>query len=632
MKKFLSLVILFIAGSWVLNAQSFPFKQGTRFNCRSEYGKTNNFYIVTSSTKTARNCFTFEMEDRGDMRVNDTPSLDGYVIGTWDNGNVVLKRLDRNKKAYDILSFKWNGSFFKTFFGDYTEQDGAPQQSIKITNLPDDYLIFVDGCQYQKQGATRYVSVAKGVHEIKICAPGYNNYNVVADTRNCKSENYVIEYPSKKGKMSSMVYFNNVPPMSVIYVDGKKDKNAVLSSQLTINNQTLYFLSSEYPSGSHTYKIVSPGFKESTGTFNIGDGYSSLSMSPEFIPDTVEKTLLYIYTTSISPDDFYITINDILIDDFADAYLNANQNNTLAVYSKKDSSMIYVENIFANKYIINLTDYARCPHWFHKVRGVPENTDIFFTNTWNEYSGTFAKMGDCYYYAQETGGGYVPCNIKAVQKEKVIFDANFLVCPDSIGNLADIVIDKSLVKDKWVIGDLFPGDDGKPIGIVVSTNSSGEHGTILSLEEFKYYYVLSDGKRQYGTIHAALEAFAGEETKYPKLASFDGFFNHLRGGYLSGDATDKEVYAAIKKYFPAFYNADKYEIGSYNQWYLPNNNDLTKVLNMADFINQKLRAAELAPLLDFENHGYMTIQAIVVVGNSDDSDNVERNTRFMTDF
>lgn len=224
--------------------------------------------------------------------------------------------------------------------------------------------------------------------------------------------------------------------------------------------------------------------------------------------------------------------------------------------------------------------------------------------------------------------GYVQCNIKAILKEKVIFDANFLVCPDSVGNLADIVIDRSLVKDKWVVGDLFPGDDGKPMGIVVSTDNTGEHGTILSLEEFKYYYVLSDGKRQGGTIRAALDAFNGEETKYPKLASFDRFVNHLG----SGNYTNEEVYATIKKYFPAFYNADKYKVGSYTQWYLPNNNDLTKVLNMADFINKKLRAAAITPLLDFENHGYMTIQAIVVVGNKKDSENVERNTRFMTDF
>lgn len=634
MKKNLLFAAILLLNAWLLNAQTYPFTNGTRFNCRSEQGATNKFYVVINSEKTAKNSYSFVMEDRGMMLENGHPSLDGHIRGTWENGKVVLKKINRSNNVDDAVCFDWNGSFFKSFYGFYVEPEGAPKQSIQIKNLPNDYKVYIDGCQVSGQGNTKYVSLVKGIHEVEIYSPGFKNYKVTADTRNCKSDNYVIEYPAEKGKMANRISFNDVPPQSVLYIDGKKDKDAVLSSSPNTHMQMIYSLSSECIAGHHSYKIVSPGFKESSGTMEISDVYGTYHFPTEFFPDTIEKIQFFINWNNLPSDKYSLSINGTTIDNFADAFLNALQDNIVAVYDK-DGTMIWIQNIYADKYNIELSEYAKYPHWLQRVRGVPENTDVWATCLWKE-AAKFAKVGDYYYYPQIIPTQSEKWNIKAVNNltSDVIFDANFIVEPDSLGALPDIVIDKSQVQDKWVIGDLFPGDDGKPIGIVIATTDNGEHGTILSLEEFDYQYVVSDGKRQYGSFYAASWAFTqGDDVKYAKMASYPKFADYVHKSYLSGrNVTNEELTAIIKKYFPVFYYADHYKVGSYTDWYLPNGDEMKKVLKMAEFLNQRIVAAQLTPLLDFENKGYLTLICQDLVGNNDYSEDAQRATRFMLDF
>lgn len=634
MKRYLIIVVCLVLNSLMVNAQVYPFTEGTKFNCRSQEGETNKFYVVINSTKTAKNCYSFVMEERGAMMSNDKPSLDGYVKGTWDNGKVILKKVNKSNEETDAECFEWNGSFFKSFYGYYAEADGAPQQSIQIKNLPGDYKLNIDGCQVRGGGSTKNVSLVKGIHRIEIYAQGYKNFKTTVDTRNGQSSNnFVVNYPAEKGVMAVRISFENVPQQSILYIDGKKDKDAVVTSSPNISMQMIYTLSSECTPGNHSYKIVSPGFKESSGTIEVGNAYWVCSFIAEFIPDTVEKIQLFINGNNLPSDKFSLGINGVILDNFADAFLNANQDNMVAVYDK-EGTMIWVQNIYADKYNYELSEYARYPHWLHRVRGVPENTDILMTDIWNNVY-KFAKIGECYYYPQFIPSETAKWNIKAVnnQDSDVIFDADFIVEPDSIGALADIVIDKSLVKDKWTVGDLFPGDDGKPIGIVIATTDGGEHGTILSLEEFNYRYVISDGKRQYGSYYAALWALKSDEINYPKTASFTEFVNHLRRTYFSSsNPTDEEISSALKKYFPAFYYADKYKVGSYTEWYLPDKNEMKKVFFMSDFLNKKIGAANLTPVLDFENNGYMTTRLEDVIGNTDNGAYAEHSTRFMLEF
>ena len=155
MKRYLIIVVCLVLNSLMVNAQVYPFTEGTKFNCRSQEGETNKFYVVINSTKTAKNCYSFVMEERGAMMSNDKPSLDGYVKGTWDNGKVILKKVNKSNEETDAECFEWNGSFFKSFYGYYAEADGAPQQSIQIKNLPGDYKLNIDGCQVRGGGSTK---------------------------------------------------------------------------------------------------------------------------------------------------------------------------------------------------------------------------------------------------------------------------------------------------------------------------------------------------------------------------------------------------------------------------------------------------------------------------------------------
>lgn len=618
-----------------IQTQPFPFTSGTRINCRSEYGKTNNFYIVTQSVKTGEDCYTFEMEIRGGMLVNGKPSLDGYITGTWDKGMVKIERLDKGRTVCDIIIFEWTGGFFKSFFGFYAELENQPKQDIRVDKLPKDYRLLIDGCPYSGYDTFCQVSLARGIHKIKVTADGYENFYAEVDTRMAQESYCLVNYTANKGEKGVIFRFNNVPPSSILYIDGKKPTHAEYSSSPNSSMQMVYTINCDCPSGEHTYKITSPGFKDATGTIKLGN--NGIELTPAIYAEKNTKHPLFIEEWKLASKKFYVVINGERINKFSDAMLNGCTDNYVAVY-KKDGTLNYVENIYADKYNISISEWARYPQVLHKVRGVPENTNILVINQWGDTS-KFARIDDCWYFAQNLPSDLTKWKIMAVKEKNAIFSANFSVSATTDDyeriTIPDIVLDKSLVKDKWVVGDIYKDCNGKPVGIVVATTDGGEHGTILSTEEFKHPYVVNDGKRKGSAAFAADQSALfnlKHDSIHPKQAAYRRFVEYLKPCLLNSDATEAQVNAYVKKWFPAFYHANAYKVGTLTEWYLPNHHEMETIYFMSEFLNQKLSAAGITPLLKFENELYVTIRITDFVGTGEMDLLGTFSNRFLTNF
>ena len=605
----------------------YPFKVGARFDYGNGIGDFVGYYLVTKSEKKADDNYYFEMTWYYQNYYTKNESiLKGYIKGTWDHGYVELRKREKDKPEWYVESsacFNMTSYYFNAFFY-YAELHETDTLIFRIAQLPksDDCKLYIDNYFYKTYKQSEFdIDMPKGIHDIKICVPGYENFNATVDithevkpgdlTYDPNSSFHVLKYNPKKGEQGFYVEIRNVPNNSSVYVDGKKDNGAKLTKVLECSMQINYNLrTSDFPSGKHTYTIVCPGYEDSSFDYE-GSGPGGISNGTIVVKPKSVKTVPY-FVQPLSISQFALYINGKEIKDYKKALLNANKDNVIELY--KDGKRVWIKNNSGDVYYSELTSddiWGGYRTWV--VRGVPTDVDVYFGE--NDGRKKTARIGTNCYFITDTYN-LSKLHIEAEKKGKVFYSVNIYSADDYN---VELVIDKSLVKDKYIPGDLYYGKDGKPCGVVFYTSDEGKHGKIISFAETKHPFVVDD-REHYGTVHAALDYANGGSDGLQAYKDFSTYIGRFCiGGDRRGENLTSSKYKsltkdqALEKYFPAFYYAHKYNGGGYDDWFLPSKTDAGNIIFLQEIINKALKSSGNL-VLDLENKSYSLSECQVFLG------------------